>query len=162
MMEEMMRELQGETAEAEVRTSLKLPVDIHIPPDYIGDEAQRLQTYRRLAEIREPQDLERLREGLKDRYGAPPQAVLNLMHYALLKSRAERLRVDHVERKANRVSVKFREDSKVDARKLMEFVARTPGASFSPDGELRWALDAAPGPELLTALSGLMEHLAAP
>jgi transcription-repair coupling factor (superfamily II helicase) len=162
MLEDTVRELQGEEVEPQVRTSLRLHVDIHIPPDYIGDEAQRLQAYKRVAEIRTPDDREQTMSELQDRYGPPPEPVKSLADYALLKSRAEAMRVEAIERRAKRLSIRFREDSKVEAHTLLQFVARTSGASFTPGGELQWG----PAPEspasLLAELRSVLEALALP
>jgi transcription-repair coupling factor (superfamily II helicase) len=84
LLEDTMRKLQGEEVEDPVRASLKLQLDVHIPPDYIADEMQRLQVYKRLAEIQNEQDAGRISSELQDRYGPPPQAVRNLIDYALL------------------------------------------------------------------------------
>ena len=69
---------------------------------------------------------------------------------------AERLRVDAIERRQDRVSVKFNPEAQVDPRKLMSFVGSTPGAEFTPAGVLKFRVDgASPGPvkDLLLQLS---------
>jgi transcription-repair coupling factor (superfamily II helicase) len=160
MLEDTVRELQGEEVEPQVRTALRLQVDIHIPPDYIADEAQRLQAYKRVADVRTPEDRERVVGELQDRYGPLPQPVTNLADYALLKSQAEAMRVEAIERRAQKLAIRFREDSKVDAQVLMRFVAQTPGASFSPSGELQWGPAPEGGSEVIASLSKALERLA--
>jgi transcription-repair coupling factor (superfamily II helicase) len=161
MLEDTVRELQGEEVEPQVRTALRLQVDIHIPPDYIADEAQRLQAYKRVADVRTPDDRERVTGELQDRYGPLPQAMTNLADYALLKSRAEAMRVEAIERRAQKLAIRFREDSKVDAQTLMQFVANTPGASFSPSGELQWGPAPENGSAVIASLSEALSRLAA-
>jgi len=160
MLEDAVRELRGEEVEPQVRTALRLQVDIHIPPDYIADEAQRLQAYKRVAEIRHPEDRRRVTAELQDRYGPLPRPVSSLADYALLKSRAEEMRVETIERRAKRLHIRFREDSKVDAPTLLQFVAETPGASFSPSGELQWGPAPEADTELLATLSDVLDRLA--
>jgi transcription-repair coupling factor (superfamily II helicase) len=162
MLEDTVSELQGNEVEPQVRTALRLQVDIHIPPDYIAEEAQRLQAYKRVADVRTPEDRERVTAELQDRYGPLPQPVTNLADYALLKSRAEAMRIEAVERRAKKLFVRFREDSKVDARTLMQFVAQTPGASFSPSGELNWGPAPEDATEILATLSEALDRLALP
>jgi transcription-repair coupling factor (superfamily II helicase) len=157
LLEDTMRKLQGEDVEEAVRSSLKLQLDVHIPPDYIGDEIQRLQVYKRLAEIRTDADAERIRGELRDRYGTAPAAVSNLIEYALLKSRAEQLRIESIERRRTQWTLRFRGDSKVDAKRLMQFVAATPGASFSPQGVLQCELNGLESP--LNTLKKLLDEL---
>jgi transcription-repair coupling factor (superfamily II helicase) len=158
LLEDTMRKLQGEDVEEAVRSSLKLQLDVHIPPDYIGDEIQRLQVYKRLAEIRTDSDADRIRGELRDRYGTAPAAVSNLIEYALLKSRAEGLRIESIERRRTQWTLRFRGDSKVDAKRLMQFVAATRGASFSPQGVLQCELNGQESP--LSTLRKLLDQLA--
>ena len=161
LLEETVRELRGEQVEEEIRTQLRLQTDIHIPTDYISDETQRLRAYKRLAAISGVDDREALENELTDRYGPLPEAVRNLMDYSQLKSLAERLRVGSIERRASRVTIKFREDSKVDPQRLMRAVATTPGTSFSPTGEMIWSNAPQPGPELLDSLRDILKRIAA-
>ena len=161
LLEETVRELRGEEVETEVRTNLRLQIDIHIPPDYIADETQRLRAYKQLADISSPEDRQSAEAELADRYGALPEAVVNLMDYSLLKSLSERLRVESIERRQTRISLRFREDSKVDPERLMRYVASTPGVTFSPSGELQWTGAPTESSPLLQALTGLLGRIAA-
>jgi transcription-repair coupling factor (superfamily II helicase) len=160
LLDETVRELSGEKVEPEVRTNLRLQLDVHIPPEYIADETQRLQTYKRLAGVRTEEERSQVAGELQDRYGPLPQAVVNLTEYSLLKTMAEALRINSVERRANRLFVHFRDDSKVDAKQLMSFVAKTPGVAFAPNGELQWAIGEARGAPLLAMVKSLFERLA--
>ena len=164
LLEEAMRKLEGEEVEEAARTTVKLRLDLHIPTDYIRDETQRLQAYKRLAEIRTREDRSRLIEELRDRYGSLPKPVHHLADHALVKSRAERMRIQSIERKRGRWMLRFSEDSRVDATRLMRFLAETPGVTFSPDRLLEWrrtekqTLSAAAALKELDALLDRLEH----
>ena len=161
LLDETVRKLEGEDVEEAVHASLRLQLDVHIPPDFIADETQRLQAYKRLAEIRTEEEAQRTAAEMRDRYGPLPQPVLNLIHYGLIKSRAERMRIAAIERRRNRWTVRFREDSKVNAEQLMSFVADTPGANFSPQGQLEWSHEADWKPkEVFGHLNSLLDRLA--
>ena len=161
LLDETVRGLQGEDVKPRGRASLKLQLDIHIPPGYIADEVQRLQAYKRLAEIRSETEGDEAAAELKDRYGPVPVAVTNLMGYAILKTSAEEIGVESIERRGQRLSMRFREDSKVKPERLMEFVSGTPGVTFSPNGELEWVLVDPPGPKWLATARGLLGKLVA-
>lgn len=152
LLEEAMRKIEGEEVEEEVRTIVKLQLDVHIPTDYILDETQRLQAYKRLAEIRSGEDREQLLEELRDRYGSLPEPVRNLADYSLVKSRAEHMRIQSIERKRGCWTLRFREDARVDGTRLMRFVAETPGVVFSPDGLLEWRRKETQSPGAATVL----------
>jgi transcription-repair coupling factor (superfamily II helicase) len=67
---------------------IELPVDAHLPHDYISSERLRLEMYKRLAEVRSDEDVDLLAEEMHDRYGEPPQEVLSLQLVARLRARA--------------------------------------------------------------------------
>ena len=62
-----------------------LPVDAHLPDDYVPDEAQKLELYRRLARTRSTGDVAAFRQEVTDRYGPMPAPVLRLVEVAELR-----------------------------------------------------------------------------
>lgn len=137
LLEETVMELKGEEVPLEIHSRLNLGLDIRIPPEYIADENQRLRAYKRISDagVREP--AEKILAELADRYGAPPDAVGNLLEFATLKSLAEKLGIESIERRHDVLNLKFHKESKVDANRLMALVAQSPGAQFTPAGVLR-------------------------
>ena len=77
---------EGPVDEAEVR--IELPVDAHLPHEYVPSERLRLEMYKRLAEVRSLEQVDEVRAELLDRYGAPPGAVENLIAVAVLRVKA--------------------------------------------------------------------------
>jgi transcription-repair coupling factor (superfamily II helicase) len=75
---------------------IELPVDAHLPHDYVPSDRLRLEMYKRLAEVRSAEDVDALREELADRYGAPPDPVERLLQVALLRVRLRELGVSEV------------------------------------------------------------------
>src|SRR3989304_2925661 len=69
-----------------------------------------------------------------------PRSVKNLLEYAGLKLRAERLWIRSIERKKDTLEVQFHAETKVEPAQLMEFIAAHPGAQFTPAGGLRLPL----------------------
>ncbi|HYH35796.1 MAG TPA: transcription-repair coupling factor [Nocardioides sp.] len=93
---EAVQEFKGE-AEPELReVRIELPVDAHLPHDYIPSERLRLEMYKRLAEVREDGDIDLLREELLDRYGEPPEPVAALLLVARFRARARQAGVGEV------------------------------------------------------------------
>jgi transcription-repair coupling factor (superfamily II helicase) len=64
------------------------PPRAHLPADYVESERLRLEMYKRLAEVREPAELEAVLEELTDRYGPPPEVVRNLLAVAAFRIKA--------------------------------------------------------------------------
>ena len=73
---EAVHEFRGDGGEPELNeVRIELPVDAHLPHDYIPSERLRLEMYKRLAEVRTDDDVDLLHEEMLDRYGEPPVEV---------------------------------------------------------------------------------------
>jgi transcription-repair coupling factor (superfamily II helicase) len=64
---------------------IDLPVDAHLPPDYIASDRLRLEAYRRLAGATSDSEIDAVVEELTDRYGALPEPALRLVAVARLR-----------------------------------------------------------------------------
>ncbi|MGA8994550.1 MAG: transcription-repair coupling factor [Nocardioidaceae bacterium] len=86
---EAVSEFRGDgEAAAQPEVKIELPVDAHLPHDYVPSERLRLEMYKRLAEVRGDDDVVSIREELVDRYGEPPAAVASLLAVARFRGRA--------------------------------------------------------------------------
>jgi transcription-repair coupling factor (superfamily II helicase) len=160
MLEETVRELKGEEVPLEIHSNLNLGLDIRISPDYIADEHQRLRAYKRIAEAGAREQAERILAELEDRYGPPPEAVGRLLEYSVLKSLAEKLGVESVDRRQGLLNIRFHPGSKVEPSRLMALVSGTEGAQFTPAGVLRLPLDGLTSPaEVLRLLKERLSEL---
>jgi transcription-repair coupling factor (superfamily II helicase) len=73
------------TAEEPKDVRIDLPVDAHLPPDYIASDRLRLEAYRRLAAAASDGEIDAVVEELIDRYGALPEPALRLVAVARLR-----------------------------------------------------------------------------
>ncbi len=142
LLDETVHELKGEEMPVHVHSSLNLGLDIRIPAAYIGDEQQRLRAYKKIADIRETAEADTARSEMADRYGPLPDAVETLLHFSLLKSKAETLGVEAVDRRGAWLNIKFHPGSKIEPQRLMKLVHARAGAQFTPAGVLRVPLPA--------------------
>ncbi|MDO5034251.1 MAG: transcription-repair coupling factor [Actinomycetaceae bacterium] len=85
----------GETPKRE-EMRIEIPVDAHIPADYIEGEQLRLETYAKIAALQTPSEAEDVREELEDRYGKIPEEVLLLFALAGLREYARSLEVREI------------------------------------------------------------------
>jgi len=160
MLDRAVREMKGEAAPDEAETQLNLGLNIRIPVEYIPEENQRLRMYKRIAGVETESQLSDVRAELQDRYGEPPPAVRNLLEYATLKLLAVRVGATGIERKRDLVTIKFRQNAIIDPAKLAQFVSSQRGTQFSPDGMLRFSLNASAAQEVLRRLRSVLEQLA--
>jgi len=141
LLEETVRELKGEEIVPEIHSALNLGLDIRIPTDYIADENQRLRAYRQIANASTAEARDRAEKELEDRYGPVPEAVRNLLQYSGLKTVAQQIGVEAVDRRHNLLNIKFHTGTRVDPARLMSLVGKTRGAQFTPAGVLLLPLD---------------------
>jgi transcription-repair coupling factor (superfamily II helicase) len=64
---------------------IDLPVDAHLPPDYIPSDRLRLEGYRRLAAAADDSEVDAVVEELTDRYGTLPETAQRLVAVARLR-----------------------------------------------------------------------------
>ena len=160
MLDRAVREMKGEATSDEAETQLNLGLNIRIPVDYIPEENQRLRMYKRIAGVETESQLSDVRAELQDRYGEPPPAVRNLLEYATLKLLAVRVGATGIERKRDVVTIKFRQNAVIDLAKLAQFVSSQRGTQFTPDGMLKFSLNASAAQEVLRRLRTVLEQLA--
>ena len=137
MLDEAVHELRGEPSRPEVRTTLNLGINIKIPESYITDERQRLRMYKRISTLKTEDALRDMEAELTDRYGPVPLPVQQLLSYAVVKSRAEQLMIQTVERKGAEIRLRFHQQTPVTPERLMEIIKEQRGLAFQPDGVLK-------------------------
>ncbi|HYH94281.1 MAG TPA: transcription-repair coupling factor [Candidatus Saccharimonadales bacterium] len=86
---------------------IDLPVEAHLPSDYVPEDAPKLELYRRLARARTPADLAAFRQDVTDRFGPMPPAVLRLVEVAELRLAAEAAGVYSISREEGWLVVRF-------------------------------------------------------
>jgi len=137
LLEQTIKELKGEETEDEIRANVNLRVDLRIDDEYIPDMNQRLTVYRRMAAVRTDDELERLVLEVRDRYGPPPESVLNLAEYASIRLLADRIGLESVDREASVVVLKFRADAKLDPAWLFRVVQQRGDVTLVPPATLK-------------------------
>jgi transcription-repair coupling factor (superfamily II helicase) len=88
MVGEAVAQFKGERQEEEPEVKIDLPIDAHLPTEYISVERLRLEMYRKLAEARDEARLDEVVGEMKDRYGEPPAPVVNLIAVARFRQLA--------------------------------------------------------------------------
>jgi transcription-repair coupling factor (superfamily II helicase) len=140
LLEDTIRELKGEDLEDDLRATVNLRIDFRIDEHYVPDMNQRLMIYRRIAGARAEEDLNRVMEEVRDRYGPPPIAVLNLADYGRIRVMADRLGVESIEREGTIVALRFREKAKVDPVRVVHMVRERADLQLAPPVSLKMDL----------------------
>ncbi|MBW3668390.1 MAG: transcription-repair coupling factor [Actinobacteria bacterium] len=96
MVSEAVAELKGEEPRQPAEIKLDLPVDAHLPKDYLSREDLRLEAYRRLATVTTEAEVDDIRTEWLDRYGPPPPPAEALLTVGRLRAECARIGVREI------------------------------------------------------------------
>jgi transcription-repair coupling factor (superfamily II helicase) len=103
MVGEAVRELRHEGPAETPEVKVELPIDAHVPHEYVPGERLRLEAYRRIAGIESADEIPAVHEELKDRFGPLPVAVLNLLEVARFRAMARKAGLTDVTVQGNHI-----------------------------------------------------------
>ncbi len=95
----------GEDDEQLTDVRVDLPIDAHVPHDYVTGERLRLEVYRKIAEAGDTAALDAIVEELQDRYGELPEPVRNLLAVATFRQTCRGLGIAEVAVAGNAIRV---------------------------------------------------------
>jgi transcription-repair coupling factor (superfamily II helicase) len=118
---EAVAEFRGQDTGEHVEVKIELPVDAHLPHDYVSHERLRLEAYRKLAAAETEQAVDDVRAELVDRYGEPGEPVENLLAVARFRVHARRAGISEVTGQGNHIRfapVELRESQQLRLKRL--------------------------------------------
>lgn len=107
MLEEAVGELKGEKPQRLPETKLETCLNLLLPAEYISDNQQKVDIYRRLSDCRKLDDIEALREEVIDRFGRMPKEAVRLFDAAGLRLTAAVTGADKVKVNRLRITVEY-------------------------------------------------------
>ncbi len=148
---EAVGELKGDTPVKPFEVVIDVPVNAHLPRDYVSRDDVRMEAYRRLAAVRSPGDVADVRSEWEDRYGPLPPAAEALVEVALLRSECVRVGITSVSVQKGMARIdglNLKESQKLALRRL------APKSLAKEDGEITVPVTCASGevPRVLVAL----------
>ncbi|HBK53198.1 MAG TPA: transcription-repair coupling factor, partial [Syntrophomonas wolfei] len=100
LLEQETGRLKGEQVqESRVDPQLDIDIDYYIPESYIPDSGSKMRIYRRLLLAGSQEEVEEIREEIRDRFGPLPQAVENFLQIAVLRLLARDKEIKSLRRK---------------------------------------------------------------
>lgn len=124
MLNEAVLKLKGEEVADSYETLVDIDIDAYIPPTYIKNEYQKLEMYKRIADIETEEEFIDMQDELTDRFGDMPQSVINLLNIALLKSMAHKAYLVQVQHKMKEVKFILYEQAQIDVSKIQNLVEK--------------------------------------
>ncbi|MDR1914247.1 MAG: transcription-repair coupling factor [Clostridiales bacterium] len=161
LLSEEVMNLRGEPRTEEFETQIDVPISAFIPTEYIENEEQKLEIYKKIALIKSARDYYDVQEEIEDRYGDIPKSVANLLSVALLKCTAHSLGVISIAKKNKNLIISFKPDSTIDVRKLAKTVGANTNLLFTqaPNPYLTYKLESGPLDDKINEVRGMLEGL---
>jgi transcription-repair coupling factor (superfamily II helicase) len=118
LLAEAVRRLRGEAGPAAVplpptlnlqlsTVNVDLPLPVGVPAEYVADKTARLGLYRRMADMKALLELDAMLEEFKDRFGPPPETVLNLFLQLKFKLLAEKAGLASITVESGQLALRF-------------------------------------------------------
>ena len=96
MVGEAVADFRGEEDTGPSEVKIELPVDAHLPHEYVPGERLRLEAYKKLATVEDEDALTEIVAELRDRYGEPPEPVQHLFEVARLRTVARKAGISDI------------------------------------------------------------------
>ena len=126
------------TLEPEYGAVVEIGIPASVPEDYIDDLSTRLGIYKRLVQLKSPDQVDDMEDELRDRFGPVPWQAENLMYVVKLKILARNAHIESINRDRDKIVLRFAGDMG-GARRAME---RTLGRNYEVgNNQIRLALD---------------------
>ena len=127
LMEETLAEVQGKRETRELETRVDLRVDAFLGTDYVSEEKQRMEMYKRIASIVTDEERADVTDEFIDRYGSLPPAAESLLDVSQMRSLCNRIGVATVSRGKEGLVMKLDERYVPDAAVFLQAIAETDG-----------------------------------
>ncbi len=114
MLEDTIRLIKGEIDKEPVETTVELKIDAFIPDNYIEDEVQKIEVYKKIASISSYDDMMDIMEEIEDRFSDIPASVMNLMDIAYIRSLGKILGIEIIKDIKDEILLIFESRARVD------------------------------------------------
>ena len=120
--------LKGETAkEEEFETAVDCDMDAFIPDSYIGNEFQKLDTYKKIAGLSSEEEFLDMEDELLDRFGDIPKEVTGLIRLAKLKLLAHKAYMTEVVIKKDSIRIMMYPQADINVNAIPELIENERG-----------------------------------
>ena len=97
LLDEVVREIQGEKVETEIDVQIDLDATCYIPDTYISDSSQKIEIYQDIALCKNEEDIQNVIDEMIDRFGNMPKEIENLIEIARIKILCKKLNISKVQ-----------------------------------------------------------------
>jgi len=111
LLAETVAELRGEHSEKFEDTTMELNVNAYISEKYINNQSHKIEIYKKIASIRNVEDMYKIEEEIEDRFGDIPLSVRNLLLISYIKAMSKGLKVLAITQKDKDIRIQFKDSS---------------------------------------------------
>lgn len=115
---------KGIKTEEDFLTTIDLDVDAFIPSEYILNEVQKLDTYKRIAALETKEEVNDMRDELVDRFGKVPLACEHLLTISELRSKAHKLGITEVRGRNGEITFTYKRDANINTANIGELLRK--------------------------------------
>ena len=157
LLDSTVKRLKGGKDE-EVQSEINLKLEVQIPEDYLPQMTERLHLYKRISSVEDMKDLERIREEIKDRFGALPESVDNLLLYGAVKHLSNKLKIKSLNRVGAKIIFTFFPSFSGNLEGLTKLLKNRTG-SITPQGVLSVEISAEREADILNETIAVLKEL---
>ena len=127
MLNEAVARKQGHQPKRRTNPEINLAIEAYIPADYISDQRQKIEMYKRIRQLAGIDEYREIQDDLIDRFGEYPDAVANLLEVGVLRMNAAAALVTAINQTDKQITVTFdpAADHLLTAKQLLQAVAQT-------------------------------------
>lgn len=107
MLNDAVAKKHGHTKAEKTNSEINLALEAYLPEDYISDQRQKVELYKRIRQIDSLENYQEVKSELLDRFGDYPQEVANLLDVSLLKNSFDEALVNSVVMRNKKITIKF-------------------------------------------------------
>jgi transcription-repair coupling factor (superfamily II helicase) len=127
LLDEAVHRLEDENYEAETETLLELEYSGFIPNGYIDSAQEKMEVYKKIAAVRDKEELERVYAELLDRFGPLPDEAASLLALAEIRIICRELSVFSLKERSGMVRAEFAKVSRVKVDRLIRLMQESGG-----------------------------------
>ncbi|MDW8801673.1 transcription-repair coupling factor [Clostridium sp. A1-XYC3] len=162
MLEDTIKLVKGEIDQEPVETTVELKVDAYIPSEYIKDEVQKIEVYKKIAAIDSYEDMMDIKEEIEDRFSTIPASVSNLMNISYIRSMGKRLGIEEIKERKDEVIFQFESQGRIDGnvmKGLLKDFSRKITLKMSDKPGFGYKLKDVKREELISNIKEMMEYM---
>ena len=124
MLNEAVKKEKGIETTLDFNTTIDLDVDAFIPNEYIMNEYQKLDIYKRIASCQNGQECDDMYDEMKDRFGNVPKSADNLLRISRIRLKAHKLYISEMKGKNGEIRIVMHKDARVKVENIPIFLQR--------------------------------------